>query len=247
MQVDVLTIFPEMFDKVLNETILKRAQDKGLVKIVVHNLRDWATDKHKITDDRPFGGGPGMVMKPEPIFSAVEQLKKSYQLSVVSYKRKENKKLKLKTKIYRSTTKTVLLTPKGRVLKQHVAKELSMLDHIILICGRYEGVDERVREFLVDDEISIGDYVLSGGEIPAMVVIDTVVRLIPGVLGNEESLGNESFNNGGLDYPHYTQPRDFRGMKVPDVLLSGDHGKIEQWRKKQAAIGTKEKRPDLLK
>ncbi len=225
MQIDILTIFPEMFKDVLEETILKRAQEKGLVEINAHNLRDWTTDKHKTTDNRPFGGGAGMVMKVEPIYRAIQDLRfKNQELS-----------------------KTVLLTPQGKVFKQSIAEELAKLEQVILICGRYEGVDERVRELVVDEEISIGDYVLSGGEIPAMVVIDTLVRLMPGVLGNEESLQSESFKEGSLDYPQYTQPREFQGLKVPEILLSGHHEEIAKWRKEQALQKTKEKRPELIK
>jgi len=220
MIIDVLTLFPEMFKPVLSQSILKRAQEKGLVKINLHYLRKWTTDKRGTVDDKPFGGGPGMVLKPEPIFKAVEEL------------RKENSYI-------------ILLTPQGRKLDQQLAKELAKKEHLILICGHYEGVDERVRQYLVDLEVSIGDYVLTCGELPAMVLIDCVVRLIPNVLGNEEANVWESFQNYLLEYPQYTRPANFRGMKVPEVLLSGDHKKIEEWRYKQALERTKHRRPDL--
>lgn len=220
MIIDVLTLFPEMFKPVLSQSILKRAQERGLVKINLHYLRKWTTDKRGTVDDKPFGGGPGMVLKPEPIFKAVEEL------------RKEN-------------TYVILLTPQGRKLDQQLAKELAKKEHLILICGHYEGVDERVRQYLVDLEVSIGDYVLTCGELPAMVLIDCVVRLIPNVLGNEEANVWESFQNYLLEYPQYTRPANFRGMKVPEVLLSGDHKKIEEWRYKQALERTKQRRPDL--
>lgn len=221
MRVDVLTIFPKSLEPLLNESIIKRAQDKGLVKIRVHNLRDYTLDKHKKVDDRPFGGGPGMVFCAEPIFRAVEALKQK-------------------------NTRVLLLSPSGRVFNQKEAKRLSRLKHLILICGHYEGVDERVKN-IIDEEVSIGDYVLTGGELPALVIIDSVVRLIKGVLGRNESLTFESFCGNLLEYPHYTRPENFRGFKVPKVLLSGDHKKIDQWRKNQALKTTKQKRPDLLK
>lgn len=220
MRIDIITIFPKMFNAVLNESIIKRAQKKGKVKITVHNLRDYTLNKHRKVDDRPFGGGSGMVMCPEPIFRAVEALGKG--------------------------AKVILLSPKGEKLTQKTAKKLVKYKHLILICGHYEGIDERVRECLVDQEISIGDYVLTGGELPAMVLIDCLVRLIPGVLGDKDSLNFESFEDNLLEYPHYTRPADFKGWRVPEILLSGNHKKIEAWRKIQALKITRKKRPDLL-
>jgi tRNA (guanine37-N1)-methyltransferase len=211
-----------MFAPVLNDSIVKRAQEKGKVKILVHDLRDYSLDKHKKVDDRPFGGGSGMVMRPEPMFSAVKALKKNRQ------------------------AKVVLLTPQGKTLTQGIAKRMAKAKHLILICGHYEGVDERVRERLVDEEISIGDYVLTGGELPAMVLVDSVVRLIPGVLGDKNSLIFESFQGNLLEYPQYTRPASFKDMQVPAVLLSGNHSKIESWRKQKSLDITKKKRPDLL-
>ena len=225
MRIDIITIFPKMFEPVLNESIIKRAQNKGKVKIYVHNLRDWSFDKHKKVDDRPFGGGSGMVMRPEPIFEAVEYIK---------------------SRVKGKGLRVILLSPQGERLNQKIAKRLVKYKHLILICGHYEGVDERVRKYLVDEEISIGDYVLTGGELPAMVLVDSVIRLIPGVLGDKNSLNFESFEGNLLEYPQYTRPADFRDMRVPEVLLSGDHNKIGAWRKEQALRRTKQRRPDLL-
>ncbi|MCM8814119.1 MAG: tRNA (guanosine(37)-N1)-methyltransferase TrmD [Candidatus Omnitrophica bacterium] len=219
MQIDVLTLFPEMFNGVLGESILKRAQEKKLVRIKVRDLRDWTHDKRRTVDDKPFGGGPGMVIKPEPIFEACDGLRKK-------------------------KTQVLLVTPQGRPWTQPLAQELARQKRLLLICGRYEGFDERVRS-LADMEISIGDYVLTGGEIPAMVIIDSVVRLVPGVLGEKDSLAFESFSAHLLEYPHYTRPRRYRGMEVPEVLLSGDHDKIMQWRRQQARQRTMERRRDL--
>lgn len=231
MKIDILTIFPDMFMPVLGESVLKRAQMKKLVNVRVRNLRDWTKDKHKTVDERPFGGGPGMVLKPEPIFLAVEELKQRIQNTEY---RIQNGNLKLKTKNLKSETRVILLTPQGQTFNQTIARELTKFDHLILICGRYEGVDQRVIDHLADDQLSIGEYVLSGGELPAMVVVDAVVRLIPGVLGNSESLRSESFNEAGqFDYPQYTQPRNFRGWLVPEVLLTGNHQEISKWRKEQ--------------
>ena len=225
MRIDIITIFPNMFEPVLNESIIKRAQEKKKVEIAVHNLRDYTLDKHRKVDDRPFGGGPGMVMNPEPVFRAVEAIK----LQVKSPK-----------------SKVILLCPQGKRLDQKIAGRLAKEKHLILICGRYEGIDERVREYIVDEEISIGDYVLTGGELPAMVLVDSVVRLIPGVLGDKNSLNFESFAGNLLEYPQYTRPASFRGLRVPAILLSGNHTKIQSWKKKQALERTKRKRPDLL-
>jgi len=234
MRIDIITIFPKMFEPVLNESIIKRAQAKGKLKIHIHNLRDYTLDKHRKVDDRPFGGGPGMVMSADPIFRAVEST-----LGCIPKKRN--------TRItQRRNTKVVLLCPQGRRLDQKRAKRLAKSAHIVLICGHYEGVDERVRRHLADEEVSIGDYVLTGGELPAMVFIDCIARLIPGVLGEKKSLHFESFEGNLLEYPQYTRPANYRGMKVPEILLSGNHNEIEKWRKKEAIKRTKEKRPDLL-
>jgi len=219
MIIDILTLFPEMFEGPFDYSILKHAKEKGAVKINIHYLRNWARDKHKITDDRPFGGGAGMILKVEPIDKAIKDLIK---------KDKKNSKRKI-----------ILLSPQGKVLTQEKVKELSNLDHLILIAGHYEGVDQRVIDHLIDEELSIGDYVLTGGEIPAMVVVDSLVRLLPGVL-EKEVTENESFSKGDiLDYPQYTQPRNYKGWKVPEVLLSGNHKEIEKWRKEKALEKTK--------
>ena len=226
MIIDVLTIFPDMFNAVLGESIIKRAQEKGMLKLKLWNLRDWAPNKHKKVDYRPFGGGPGMVMSPVPIFRAMSEILKN------------------------NSAHKVCLTPCGIPFTQKLAKKLSGFERLFLLCGHYEGIDERVRKSLIDEEISIGDYVLTGGELPAMVVIDAVTRLLPGVVGDEDSLEEESFHDslsGGLEYPQYTRPVEYKGMKVPDVLLSGDHKKIQVWRKKQAQSRTHKRRPDLIK
>jgi len=222
MRFDIITIFPEMFEAIFSGGVVNRAVEKGLIEIHVHNLRDFTTDKHKQVDDRPYGGEEGMVFKPEPIFAAVERIRWSPQ-----------------TPVY-------LLSPQGKKLDFRLAEELSGHSQVILICGRYEGVDERVSENLATDEISIGDYILTGGELAAMVVVDAAVRFIPGVVGKEDSVRHDSFFEGRLDYPQYTRPRDFRGMKVPPVLFSGDHKKIDAWRRKQALEKTRQRRPDLL-
>lgn len=230
MKIDVLTIFPEFFREVFDFGIIRRAKLAEIVEINVHDLREFATDKHRMTDDRPFGGGDGMVFKVEPIFNAIENLLGTCE-----------------RESYPPGTKVVLLSPQGRPFKQTVAKEFAdETAHLVLICGRYEGVDERVNEALVTDEISIGDYVLSGGEPAAVVLVDAIVRLLPNALGSETSAENDSFSNGLLDYPHYTQPRDFRGMKVPEVLLSGNHAEIEKWRRQKALEKTKKIREDLI-
>ena len=230
MKIDILTIFPEFFTQVFDFGIIRRARLSKIVEINVHDIRSFTTDKHRITDDRPFGGGDGMVMKPEPIFNAIEKI-------VGTSERAD----------YPRETKVVLLSPQGKVFKQRTAQEFAgQTDHIVLICGRYEGVDERVNEALVTDEISIGDYVLSGGEPAAIILTDAIVRLLPNALGSETSAVNDSFSNGLLDCPHYTQPRDFRGMIVPDVLLSGNHAAIEKWRQEKALEKTQEFRKDLL-
>jgi tRNA (guanine37-N1)-methyltransferase len=221
MKIDVLTLFPAMFAGPLDESIIKRARNKGLLDLNVHDLRNWTHDRHRTVDDRPFGGGPGMLMKPEPIFEAVESLK-------------------------REKTKVILLSPGGRKFSQQIARELSEQRDLLLVTGHYEGFDERVRLALADDELSIGDYVLTNGALPAMVVIDAVARLLPGVLGDDESSRDESFSAGLLEYPQYTRPAEFRGMRVPDILVSGNHAEIENWRREQARLKTQAQRPDLL-
>ena len=231
LRCDIITIFPEFFREAFDYGIIRRARAAGLVETKAHDLRRWTSDKHHVVDDRPFGGGEGMVLKPEPIFSAVAEL-------TGSGKRDD----------YSSQTRVVLLSPQGRVFTQELAQDLSQTaSQIVLICGRYEGVDERVSEALVTDEISIGDYILSGGEPAAVVVIDAIVRLLPGALGNETSSANESFSDGLLDHPHYTRPPEFSGLSVPDVLLTGNHGEIARWRREAALRKTQRNRPDLLK
>jgi tRNA (guanine37-N1)-methyltransferase len=227
MRFDLFSIFPEIFSAYLQSSILQRAIERELVQINLHNIRDWTTDKHHVTDDEPYGGGGGMVMKPEPIFAAVEGVLGQFRGTPPS-------------------GPVILLTPQGRVFTQEVAKELSAHKQLSLICGRYEGVDERVRIGLVTDEISIGDYVLTGGELPALILVDAITRLIPGVLGDPDAAADDSHATGLLEYPHFTRPADFRGMEVPDILRSGDHGKIAQWRREQALLRTLERRPDLL-
>ncbi|HEU6448632.1 MAG TPA: tRNA (guanosine(37)-N1)-methyltransferase TrmD [Verrucomicrobiae bacterium] len=222
MKIDVLTLFPAMFAGPLDESIIKRARKKGLLDLQIHDLRTWTHDRHRTVDDKPFGGGPGMLLKPEPLFEAVESLRQK-------------------------STKVILLSPSGRKFCQPIAQELAKEKDLLFVTGHYEGFDERIRESLADDELSIGDYVLTNGALPAMVVIDAVARLLPGVLGDEESSHDESFSHGLLEYPQYTRPAEFRGMRVPDVLISGNHAEIEKWRREQAKARTKEKRPDLLK
>ena len=221
MKIDVLTLFPAMFAGPLDESIIMRARKSGLLDLKIHQLRDWTHDKHKTVDDKPFGGGPGMLLKPEPIFEAVESLK-------------------------REGTKVILLSPSGRKFDQAIARELAQEKDLLLVTGHYEGFDERIRESLADDELSIGDYVLPNGALPAMVVIDAVARLLPGVLGDDESSHDESFSQGLLEYPQWTRPAEFRGLKVPDVLVSGNHAEIEKWRRDRAKARTQEQRPDLL-
>ncbi|MSQ42316.1 MAG: tRNA (guanosine(37)-N1)-methyltransferase TrmD [Dehalococcoidia bacterium] len=225
MRFDVLTIFPGIFSGPLEESILRRAREAGLVEVVVHDLRQWAGDRHHKVDDYPFGGGPGMVMKPEPLFAAVEAVQA----------------------LAAPPATVVLLTPQGRRLDRALVAELAQCPRLLLLCGRYEGVDERVREHLVDREVSVGDVVLSGGELPALLLIDAVARLVPGVLGGGEgSLAEESFEGGLLEYPQYTRPAEFRGWAVPDVLLSGHHAEIERWRRRQRLLRTRQRRADLL-
>lgn len=221
MRIDVLTLFPEMFAGPLDVSMVARARKSGLLDLQIRNLREWTHDRHKTVDDRPFGGGPGMVLKPEPIFEAVEALAGE-------------------------KTRVVMMAPTGRPFTQAIARELARTEHLLFLCGSYEGFDERIRS-LIQEELSIGDYVLTNGGLPAMVVIDAVTRLIPGVLGDDESATDESFSHGLLEYPHYTRPAEFRGMKVPEVLMSGNHAEIEKWRREQAKTRTAERRPDLLK
>jgi tRNA (guanine37-N1)-methyltransferase len=221
MKVDVLTLFPGMFAGPLDESIIKRAREAGLLDLEIHDLRTYAHDRHKTVDDRPFGGGPGMLLKPEPVFEAVEALATA-------------------------ETRVVLLGPSGRRFDQSVAREMAKCQHLLLICGSYEGFDERVREHLADEELSIGDYVLTNGALPAMVIVDTVTRLLPGALGDNDSAREESFSAGLIEYPQYTRPAEFRGWKVPEVLLSGHHAEIAKWRAAQARQRTQERRPDLI-
>jgi tRNA (guanine37-N1)-methyltransferase len=229
MRIYILTLFPQMFESPLNSGIFKRAIDSSLIEITVHNIRDYTHDKHRTVDDYPYGGGAGMVLKPEPIFEAVEAVKADIHLEDEA-----------------SRLPIILLSPQGRLLSQQIALELSRCSHLILICGHYEGVDERVCKYLVTDEISIGDYVLSGGELAAMVVADAVVRLLPGVLGSSASLIEDSHTTGLLEYPQYTRPPVYKGWAVPDVLLSGNHAQIAKWHREQAILRTAERRPELL-
>jgi tRNA (guanine37-N1)-methyltransferase len=229
LRVDIVTIFPDYFRQAFDYGIVRRARAAGLVSIEAHDLRAWTTDKHHVVDDRPFGGGDGMVLKPEPIFAAVE--------SLTGAKRREN---------VPSGKRVVLLSPQGRSFSQAIAAELATGEQLVLICGRYEGVDERVAEALVTDEISIGDYVLSGGEPAALVIVDAIVRLLPGALGSATSATNESFSDGLLDCPQYTRPPEFEGMRPPDVLLNGNHAEIARWRRDASMDKTKRNRPDLL-
>lgn len=223
LKIDIVTLFPDMFKGPLGESIVRIAREKELVKIGLHNIRDYA-EKRRVCDDKPYGGGPGMVMKAEPVFKAVESLKK----------RKKN-------------VRVILLCAQGKIFTQKEAARLSKARHLIFICGHYEGVDERVRKYLVDEELSLGDFILTGGELPAMCIVDAVTRLIPGVVGNKDSVKLESFEKGVFDYPHYTRPAVFRGYKVPEVLVSGNHKKVKEWREREALKATKKKRPDLLK
>jgi tRNA (guanine37-N1)-methyltransferase len=224
MRFDVLTIFPGFFAAPLDQTILKRALDAGLLQVAVHDLRDWASDRHRTVDDAPFGGGAGMVMKPEPLFAAIEAIQP----------------------LADSPATVVLLTPQGRRLDQPLVEDLATRERLLLVCGRYEGVDERVREHAVDLEVSVGDFVVSGGELPALLLLDAVARRVPGVLGSEASLEEESFEGALLEYPQYPRPADFRGWTVPDVLLSGHHAEVARWRRRQRLLRTRARRPDLL-
>ncbi len=226
MRIDILCLFPEMFASAFAQSIIKRAKERGLIDIVLHNIRDYTHDKHRTVDEYPYGGGPGMVLKPEPVFEAVEAVEQQLNTSEIPI---------------------ILLTPQGRLFNQQVARELVLYSHLMLICGHYEGIDERVRRHLATDEISIGDYVLSSGELAAMVIVDAIVRLIPGVLGSATSASSDSHSNGLLEYPQYTRPRVYRGWSVPSVLLSGNHSEIALWRRQQAILRTAKRRPDLIK
>ena len=226
LEINILTIFPNMFKSPFSESILKRAQEKDLIKIKLIDLRNFALDKHKTVDDYPYGGGPGMVLKPQPIWDAVETIKKNSRLSV--------------------PLKIIITSAQGKILNQKMAKELSEEKRLLIICGRYEGIDERIPKLLNAEEVSIGNFVVSGGELPAMLMVDVISRMIPGVLGKEESMINDSFYHEYLDYPHFTRPDDFQGLKVPKILLSGNHKKIEKWRKKQSLLRTLVRRPEIF-
>lgn len=234
LQFDIFTLFPQMFDGPFSESIMKRAVERHLITINLHNIRDWAFDKHSVTDHAPYGGGGGMVMKAEPIFVAVESV---LELPTITAEQP----------LTVVPCPIILMTPQGRPFSQKIAEELAQYSRLALICGRYEGVDERVRQYLVTDELSIGDYVLSGGELAAMTIVDAVARLVPGVLGNMNSAHEDSHTTGFLEYPHYTRPANFRGWDIPEVLVSGHHAKITQWRRQQAIERTGARRPDLLK
>ena len=229
MRIDIITLFPEICRAPLNESMMKRAQESGALDLHIHNLRAWTSDKHHVVDDAPFGGGQGMVMKPEPIFAAVEDLRNQT------------------SNIKNQTSKVILMSPTGRRFDQRMAEQLSHESNLIVVCGHYEGVDHRVVDHLIDEEISIGDYVLTNGGIAAVILVDAVVRLIPGVLGDEQSAHDDSFREGLLEAPQYTRPAEFRGWKVPEILLSGNHGEIAAWRKEQAKKRTRKNRPDLLR
>ena len=239
MRIDIVTLFPEICRAPLSESMMKRAQEKRIVDLHIHNLRDWTTDKHHIVDDAPFGGGQGMVMKPEPIFAAVEALKKTPDARRPAPNARDSA-------IDERQSKVLLMSPAGRRFDQEMARQLSLESHAIIVCGHYEGVDHRVIDHLVDLEISIGDYVLTNGAIAAVVLVDSIVRLLPGTLGHEQSADDDSFSDHLLEAAQYTRPADFRGWKVPEVLLSGNHAEIAKWRKEQSIKRTRENRPDLL-
>jgi tRNA (guanine37-N1)-methyltransferase len=243
MRIDIVTLFPEICRAPLSESMMKRAQEKGIVELHIYNLRDWTSDKHHVVDDAPFGGGQGMVMKPEPIFAAVEDLSDERQKTLNAQHSTPNIQ---RSKIENRKSKIILMSPAGRRFDQSVATQLSEESHLIIICGHYEGVDHRVIEHLIDVEVSIGDYVLTNGAIAAVVLVDAIVRLLPGTLGHEQSAADDSFSSSLLEAPQYTRPAEFRGWKVPDVLLSGNHAEIAEWRKEQALKRTRKTRPDLL-
>ena len=243
VKIDILTLFPDICRAPLGESIMKRAQENGIIDLRIHNLRDWTTDKHHIVDDAPFGGGQGMVMKPDPIFAAVEELRGAKEKTANT----QRPTLEVQqSKIENGKSKVIVMSPAGRQFDQQMATELSRESHLVIICGHYEGVDHRVIEHLVDLEISIGDYVLTNGAIAAVVFVDAIVRLLPGALGHEQSAADDSFNDGLLEAPQYTRPAEFRGWKVPQVLVSGNHAEIAKWREEQAMKRTRENRPDLL-
>jgi len=254
MRIDIVTLFPEICRAPLNESIMKRAQEKRIVDVQIHNLRDWTIDKHHVVDDAPFGGGQGMVMKPEPIFAAVEDLRQQTSNSDESRAGAQPASARLRRggrptfNVQLKTPKVILMSPTGRRFDQQMAAQLSQESHLIIVCGHYEGVDHRVIEHLIDMEISIGDYILTNGAIAAVVFVDAIVRLLPGTLGHERSAVDDSFSgeHSGLEAPQYTRPTEFRGWKVPEVLLSGNHAEIAKWRKEQAMKRTRENRPDLL-
>ncbi|ENZ9535319.1 tRNA (guanosine(37)-N1)-methyltransferase TrmD [Clostridioides difficile] len=226
MRFHIMTLFPEIFNSYMDESIMKRAVEKGIIEVYIYNIRDFSNNKHKKVDDYPFGGGAGMVMTPQPIYDTYKHIITTHNINNPS---------------------VIYLTPKGKVYNQSMAKQMSLKEDIILLCGHYEGIDERIIDLIVTDEISIGDYVLTGGELPALIMIDSISRLIPGVLNQEESFEEESFKDNLLEYPHYTRPRDFEGLKVPEVLLSGNHKKIDEWRREESIRITKERRFDLYK
>ncbi len=226
MRFHIMTLFPEIFHSYMNESIMKRAIEKGIIEVYIYNIRDFSNNKHKKVDDYPFGGGAGMVMTPQPIYDTYRHIIDTHNIK---------------------DPRVIYLTPKGKTHNQTIATNMSKLDDVILLCGHYEGVDQRIIDLIVTDEVSIGDYVLTGGELPALILIDSISRLIPGVLGQEESFEDESFSNDLLEYPHYTRPREFMDLSVPDILLSGNHKKIEQWRNDESVRITKERRPDLYK
>lgn len=226
MRFHIMTLFPEIFNSYMNESIMKRAVEKGIIEVNIYNIRDFSTNKHKKVDDYPFGGGAGMVMTPQPIYDTYKHIIDKFDIK---------------------DPRVVYLTPKGKVHNQNIASEMSTFEDVILLCGHYEGIDQRIIDYIVTDEISIGDYVLTGGELPALILIDSISRLIPGVLSQNESFEEESFKDDLLEYPHYTRPREFMGMEVPEVLLSGNHKKIDEWRHEKSIEITKERRPDLYK
>jgi tRNA (guanine37-N1)-methyltransferase len=254
MRIDIITLFPEICRAPLNESMMKRAQENGVIELRIHNLRDWTNDKHHVVDDAPFGGGQGMVMKPEPMFAAVEDLRGETRktsntehrtsLRAVGSTEEANAQ---ESRIENRESKVLLMSPTGRRFDQRMAEQFSHESHLIIVCGHYEGVDHRVIEHLIDEEISIGDYVLTNGAIAAVVLVDAIVRLIPGVLGDEQSASDDSFREDLLEAPQYTRPAEFRGWKVPEILLSGNHGEIAKWREQEAKKRTRENRPDLLR
>jgi tRNA (guanine37-N1)-methyltransferase len=255
MRIDIITLFPEICRAPLNESMMKRAQENRVLDLHIHNLRDWTSDKHHVVDDAPFGGGQGMVMKPEPIFAVVEELRgqsrktsnTEHRTSLRAVGSAEPEANAQQSKIENGESTVILMSPTGRRFDQRMAEQFSHESHLIIICGHYEGVDHRIVEHLIDEEVSIGDYVLTNGAIAAVVLVDAIVRLIPGVLGDEQSAHDDSFREGLLEAPQYTRPAEFRGWRVPEILLSGDHAQIAAWRKEQAKKRTRENRPDLLR